>query len=49
MPSTAAWGTDGGGGGSRYSFADTGLDADELRERSRAYQEHFGVPTEPIT
>ncbi len=40
---------DGGGGGSRYSFADTGLDPDELRQRSRAYQEHFGVPSEPLT
>ena len=40
---------DGGGGGSRYTFADTGLDADELRQRSRAYQEHFGVASEPVT
>jgi hypothetical protein len=39
---------DGGGAGSRYSFADTGLDADELRERSRTYQEYFGVPDEPV-
>ncbi len=39
---------DGGGGGSRYSFADTGLDADELRERGRAYQEYFGVTSEPV-
>jgi len=39
---------DGGGGGSRYTFADTGLDADELRERSRAYQEYFDVPSEPV-
>ena len=39
---------DGGGGGSRYTFADTGLDADVLRERSRAYQEYFDVPSEPI-
>jgi hypothetical protein len=39
---------DGGGGGSRYRFADTGLDAGELRERSREYQEYFGVPSEPI-
>ena len=39
---------DGGGGGSRYTFADTGLDADELRERSRAYQEFFDVPSEPL-
>ena len=39
---------DGGGGGSRYTFADTGLDAEEMRERSRAYQEYFDVPSEPI-
>ena len=39
---------DGGGGGSRYTFADTGLDADELRERGRDYQEFFEVPSEPI-
>jgi hypothetical protein len=39
---------DGGGGGSRYTFADTGLDAGELRERSRAYQEFFGVPSEAV-
>jgi len=39
---------DGGGGGSRYTFADTGLDADELRERGRDYQEYFGVPDEPV-
>jgi hypothetical protein len=40
---------DGGGGGTRYRFADTGLDAEELRERSRPYQERFGVPTEPVS
>ncbi len=40
---------DGGGGGGRYTFADTGLDPDELRARSRAYQEHFGVASEPVT
>ena len=39
---------DGGGGGSRYTFADTRLDVDELRERSRAYQEFFDVPSEPV-
>jgi hypothetical protein len=33
----------------RYSFADTGLDAGELRERSRRYQEYFDVPSEPMT
>ena len=40
---------DGGGGGTRYRCADTGLDADALRERARAYQEHFDVPCEPVT
>ena len=39
---------DGGGGGSRYTFADTGLDPDELRERGRDYQEYFGVPDEAV-
>jgi hypothetical protein len=39
---------DGGGGGSRYTFAETGLDADDLRERGREYQEYFGVPSEPV-
>jgi DNA-directed RNA polymerase specialized sigma24 family protein len=39
---------DGGGAGSRYTFADTGLDADELRERSRTYQEYFDVPSELV-
>ncbi len=38
---------DGGGGGNRYTFADTGLDAGVLRERGRAYQEYFDVPSEP--
>jgi hypothetical protein len=32
----------------RYSFADTGLDADELRERARSYQDYFEVPSEPV-
>jgi hypothetical protein len=36
-------------GGHQYTFADTGLDAGELRERTRAYQEHFGVPSEALT
>ena len=40
---------DGGGGGTRYRFADTGLDADELRERSRPYQDRFGVLSEPVS
>ena len=40
---------DGGGGGTRYRLADTGLDAAELRERAQPYQDRFGVPSEPIT
>lgn len=39
---------DGGGGGTRYRWADTELDADALRERARQYQERFDVPSEPI-
>jgi hypothetical protein len=39
---------DGGGGGTRYSFADTGQDADELRARARRYQSRFGVASEPV-
>lgn len=39
---------DGGGGGVRYRFADTGLDADALRERSTRYQQRFGVSSEPV-
>jgi hypothetical protein len=35
-------------GGHRYSFADTGLDAGELRARTRRYQEFFGVPDEAL-
>jgi hypothetical protein len=35
-------------GSHQYSFADTGLDAGELRERSRSYQDYFDVPSEPI-
>jgi len=31
----------------RYSFAETGLDLAEWRERTRRYQEHFGVPSDP--
>ena len=38
----------GDGGGGRYSWADTGLDASLLREQVAAYQEHFGVPSEPL-
>ena len=39
---------DGGGGGTRYRFADTGLDAGILRERATAYQDYFNVASEPI-
>jgi Sulfotransferase family len=38
----------GDGGGGRYTWADTGLDAAEVRERVRDYQERFGVPTEQL-
>jgi hypothetical protein len=41
-------GNPGDGGGDRYRFADTGLDAAELRERSARYQERFGVASEPV-
>jgi hypothetical protein len=40
---------DGGGGGTRYRMADTGLDVDELRARARPYQDRFGVASEPVT
>lgn len=33
----------------RYTFADTGLDEASLRERVQAYQDHFGVESEPLT
>lgn len=39
---------DGGGGGTRYRFADTELDEPVLRERSAAYQASFGVVSEPV-
>jgi hypothetical protein len=39
----------GDGGGGRYSWADTGLDAEPLREQVAAYQDRYGVPTEPLT
>lgn len=39
---------DGGGAGHRYSWADTALDAGELRERCAAYQSRFGVASEPV-
>jgi hypothetical protein len=31
-----------------YSWADTGLDEGEWRERTKRYQEHFGVPSERL-
>jgi len=38
----------GDGGRGRYTWSDTGLDADEVRDRVRAYQERYGVPTEQL-
>jgi hypothetical protein len=38
----------GDGGGKRYTWADTGLDADAVREQVREYQQRFGVPDEPL-
>jgi hypothetical protein len=38
----------GDGGGGRYSWADTGLDAGLVRDEVRAYQERYGVPDEPL-
>jgi Sulfotransferase family len=35
-------------GGHRYSFADTGLDAGLLRERTRGYTEFFDIPEEAL-
>ena len=35
-------------GGSRYCWADTGLDAGLVREQVSAYQERYGVPDEPL-
>ncbi len=32
----------------RYSFADTGLDAGEIRERAHRYQEYFDVRSQPL-
>lgn len=40
---------DGGGGGTRYRFADTGLDAGGLRSRAEPYQDRFGVRSEPVS
>ncbi|HEX9834993.1 MAG TPA: sulfotransferase [Mycobacterium sp.] len=38
----------GDGGGSRYTWADTGLNASLVREQVRDYQQRFGVPDEPL-
>jgi hypothetical protein len=37
-----------GDGGGRYSWADTGLDAEQLREQVAGYQQRYGVATEPL-
>jgi Sulfotransferase family len=37
-----------GPGAHQYTWADTGLDEAEWRERARAYQEHFGVESERL-
>jgi hypothetical protein len=39
---------DGGGAGTRYRWADTGLDAEACRERATPYQERYGVASEPV-
>jgi len=36
------------GAGNRYTWSDTGLDAAEVREQVRAYQERYDVPTERL-
>jgi hypothetical protein len=38
----------GDGGRGRYTWSDTGLDAAEVREQVREYQERFDVPTEAL-
>ncbi|WP_442930066.1 sulfotransferase family protein [Mycolicibacterium sp. BiH015] len=35
-------------GGDRYRWADTGLDASEVREQVRSYQQRYDVPDEPL-
>jgi hypothetical protein len=40
---------DGGGGGTRYRWSDTKLDADELRARAKRYQDRHDVASEPLT
>jgi hypothetical protein len=39
---------DGGGAGTRYTWGDTGLDADALREQTADYEQAFDVPREPL-
>jgi len=36
------------GGHGRYTWSDTGLDAGEVRERVRTYQDRYAVPTEQL-
>jgi hypothetical protein len=36
------------GGHGRYTWSDTGLDAAEVRDRVRAYQDRYSVPTEEL-
>ena len=36
------------GGRGRYTWSDTGLDADEVRERVHAYQDRYDIPTEQL-
>jgi Sulfotransferase family len=36
------------GGGNRYTWADTGLNANELRDKVRSYQDRYNVPSEPL-
>jgi hypothetical protein len=38
----------GDGGGSRYTWTDTGLDASLVREQVSEYRQRFGVPDEPL-
>ncbi|BBX47318.1 sulfotransferase [Mycobacterium cookii] len=38
----------GDGGRGRYTWSDTGLDAAEVRDRVRAYQDRYGVRTEEL-
>lgn len=38
----------GDGGGGRYTWSDTGLDAGEIRERVTEYQQRYGVPSEAL-